>query len=97
MFIEYIEIPKNATRYLDMPEEKKRELLRKKRRRRRWKKPESEDEDKEEAENKTPNRQNLHSTTQEIKRNSKKDPIEITFNDGESLKNWDYEVNNYKN
>lgn len=97
MFIGWIEIPKSVTRYLDMPAEKKRELTKKKRRRRRCKKANSEAEDKEEAENKTSNHQNLHSTTQEIKRNSKKDPIKITFNDGESLKNWDYEVNNYKN
>ncbi|WP_349916936.1 hypothetical protein [Bacillus cereus] len=88
MFIEYIEIPKSATRYLDMPEEKKRELLRKKRRRRRRKKPEIEDEDKE----KRLKCETLHSQTQK----TQKDSIEITFNGCESLQNWDYEASNYK-
>ena len=92
MFLGYIEIPKRETRYLDLSGEKKAELMRKKRRRRRRKKPDS-DEGSEEVENKTPNRQNLYSRAKK----NKKDPIEISFNGGESLKNWDYEANNYKN
>ncbi|MEK4934768.1 hypothetical protein [Bacillus sp. FSL M7-1345] len=90
-FFGYITIPKHETRYLDMPEERKQELMRKKRRRRRRKKADSEDE--EEAENKTPNRQNLHSQAEK----NKKDPIEISFNGGADLGNWDYEANIYKN
>ncbi|MED2878926.1 hypothetical protein P4240_19540 [Bacillus thuringiensis] len=93
MFIGWIEIPKSATRYLDMPEEKKRELTKKKRRGRQRKKADSEAEDKKDVENKTPNHQNLHSQVKKIK----KDPIEISFNGGESLENWDYEANTYKN
>ncbi|PFA23135.1 hypothetical protein CN373_07065 [Bacillus cereus] len=91
MFIGWIEIPKSATRYLDMPEEKKRELTKKKRRGRQRKKADSE-EGSEEAENKTSNRQSLHSR---VKKN-KKDLIEISFNGGAALHNWDYEANNYK-
>ncbi|EJQ99160.1 hypothetical protein [Bacillus cereus] len=92
MFIGWIEIPKSATRYLDMPEEKKRELTKKRRRRCRRKKVDSEAEDKEGVGNKTPNHQNLHSR---VKKN-KKDPIEISFNGAAALHNWDYEANNYK-
>lgn len=90
MFLGYIEIPKSATRYLDMPEEKKQELMRKKRRRRRRKKVDSEDS-KEEAENKTLKRESLHSQTKK----NKKDRIKIEFNGGADL--WDYEAINYKN
>ncbi|HFK1432900.1 TPA: hypothetical protein ACGXNJ_002956 [Bacillus cereus] len=93
MFIGWIEIPKSATRYLDMPEEKKRELTKKKRRRCRRKKADSEAEDKEGAENKTLKCEILRSQAQK----SKKDRIEINFNGGAALHNWDYEANNYKN
>lgn len=87
MFLGYIEIPKSATRYLDMPEEKKR---------RRRKKAGSEEGDKE----KTLKCETLHSSTQKTRKKTrkkaKKDAIKIEFNDGNPLRNWDYVANNYK-
>ncbi|MFA2830005.1 hypothetical protein AB1I80_06615 [Bacillus paranthracis] len=91
MFLGYIEIPKSATRYLDMPEEKKAELTKKKKRR--WrKKAGSEEGDKE----KTLKCETLHSSTQKTGKKAKKDAIKIEFNDGNPLRNWDYVANNYK-
>ncbi|PGU06692.1 hypothetical protein COD21_24515 [Bacillus cereus] len=88
MFLGWIEIPKSVTRYLDMPEEKKRELTKKKKRRRRRKKPDSKAEDKE-----TPLKcETLHSQAQK----NKKDRVKIEFNGGKPLENWDYSANKYK-
>ncbi|MGE8053525.1 hypothetical protein ACQKOD_06040 [Bacillus mycoides] len=84
MFLGFIEIPKHETRYLDLPEEKRRELAKKKRRRR--KKTDSDEE-------KPLKREKLHSQTKK----DRKEAIKIEFNGGESLHNWDYEANNYKN
>ncbi|MDA1836487.1 hypothetical protein PDJ96_07060 [Bacillus cereus group sp. BY17LC] len=99
MFLGYIEIPKHETRYLDMPTEQKAELMRNKRRRRRRKKHEGKDEVKggeEKAENETLNCEKLHSQAKKNKKDSTKDRIEIEWNGGATLHNWDYVANDYK-
>ncbi|PEW01577.1 hypothetical protein CN425_12965 [Bacillus cereus] len=95
MFFGYIEIPKSATRYLDMPDEKKRELLRKKRRRCRRKKPEDKGGE-EKTENKTLKCELLHTREKKNKKDYTKDHVELEWNSGAVLHNWDYATNDYK-
>lgn len=82
-----------------MPEEKKAELMSKKRRRRRRKKPEDIAEDKggeEKAKNKTLNYELLHAREKKNKKDSTKDHVEVEWNSGAVLHNWDYATNDYK-
>lgn len=99
MFLGYIEIPKHETRYLDMPAEQKSELLRKKKRRRRRKKHEGKDEVKggeAEAKNKALKCELLHAREKKNKKDSTKDHVEVEWNGGAVLHNWDYATNDYK-
>lgn len=99
MFLGYIEIPKSQTRYLDLSDEEKAELMRKKRRRKRRKKADSDAAEKggeEEAGNKTLKHKNLHSQAKKNKKDSKKDHVEVEWNGGANLHNWDYIANDFK-
>ncbi|MGH0482929.1 hypothetical protein ACQVPJ_00245 [Bacillus mycoides] len=78
-----------------MPVEQKAELMRKKRRRHRRKKADSED-GKEETENKTLKCEKLHSHAKKNKKDSTKNRIEVEWNGGAYLHNWDYATNDFK-